>query len=416
MKKMNKPNQNINFDVKTIRKDFPILSRTVHNKPLVYFDNGATTQKPQCVIDAINSIHTEHNSNVHRGLHFLSDQMTGMYEAAREKTRLFLNARDCREIIFTSGVTASINTVAYSFGEAYVNEGDEIIVSEMEHHSNIVPWQMVCSRKGAKLRIIPFSDEGELLLEEYKKLFSEKTKLVAIVHVSNSLGVINPVKEMIKIAHGQNVPVLVDGAQAIQHIPIDVQDLDCDFYAFSGHKIYGPTGTGVLYGKESWLNQMPPFMGGGDMIDRVTFEHTTYAELPAKFEAGTPNYIGAVGLGAALDYLTAIGMENIKNYEKELVDYGMEKLSKIPQLRLFGTTKNKSCVFSFAIEGIHAYDIGMFLDERGIAVRTGHFCTHPVWDHFKTDGAVRASLALYNTREEIDYLCQTLEDVKKIFR
>ena len=400
------------FDVAKIRNDFPILGQKVNGKPLVYFDNGATTQKPQSVIDIINKMHCECNSNVHRGIHYLSDQMTRRYEEARQKVQKYLNAQHTHEIIFTSGVTASINAVAFSFGEAYVKEGDEIIVSEMEHHSNIVPWQMMCDRKGAKLRAIPFNEDGELLLDEYRKLINPRTKLVAIVHVSNSLGTINPVKEITAIAHEKNIPVLIDGAQAIQHLPVDVQDIDCDFYAFSGHKIYAPTGTGVLYGKEKWLKEMPPWQGGGDMIDRVTFEHTTYAELPSKFEAGTPNYIGAVGLGTALDYLTDIGLDKIEKYEKELLDHGMEKLAGIKGLRLYGTPKNKSCVFSFAIEGIHAYDAGMFLDKMGIAVRTGNFCTHPIWDHFKVDGAIRASLALYNTVGEIDYLCESLEEIK----
>ncbi|MFA6375822.1 MAG: cysteine desulfurase [Candidatus Paceibacterota bacterium] len=403
-----------NFDVAKIRNDFPILAQKVNDKPLVYFDNGATTQKPKPVIDIINKMHCEYNSNVHRGIHYLSDQSTKMYEAAREKVRAYLNVRHSHEIIFTAGVTASINAVAFSFGEGFVKEGDEIIVSEMEHHSNIVPWQMMCDRKGAKLKVIPFDESGDLRLDEYERLFNSRTKLVSVVHVSNSLGTINPVKEMIAIAHGKNVPVLIDGAQAIQHQTVDVQDLDCDFYAFSGHKIYAPTGIGVLYGKERWLNEMPPYQGGGDMIDRVTFEHTTYSQLPTKFEAGTPNYIGAIGLGAALDYLTGIGLGNIQKYEKELVDYGMEKISGIKGLRLYGTPKNKSGVFSFALEGIHAYDIGMFLDKMGIAVRTGHFCTHPIWEHYKTDGAVRASLAFYNTVEEIDYLCGALEEAKEM--
>ncbi len=403
------------FDVKKIREDFPILKREVNGKPLVYFDNGATTQKPKSVIDIINRMHTDLNSNVHRGIHFLSDQTTRMYEAAREKTRAYINAKSAREIIFTSGVTASINLAAFSFGEAFVKSGDEIIVSEMEHHSNIVPWQMLCRRNGAKLRVIPFDENGNLLLDEYQKLFNERTKLVALVHVSNSLGTINPVKEMIAVAHKNNVPVLVDGAQAIQHEIVDVQDMDCDFYAFSGHKIYGPTGTGVLYGKEDWLDKMPPWQGGGDMIDRVSFSETTYAQLPSKFEAGTPNYIGAIGLGAALDYLTAIGMENIKRHEKELTDYGLEKLSAIDGLKIYGTPKNKSCVFSFSLAGIHAYDIGMFLDKMGIATRTGHFCTHPIWERYQVDGATRASLALYNTKEEIDYLCEAIKEAKKMF-
>jgi len=408
-------NNTLDFDVAKIRNDFPILGEKIYGKPLVYFDNGATTQKPLPVIDIINKIHREQNSNVHRGIHYLSDQMTGMYEVARKKVQNYINAEFDREIIFTSGITASINLVAFSFGEAYVKPGDEIIVSEMEHHSNIVPWQMMCDRKGAKLRVIPFNERGELLLDEYKKLINEKTKLVAVVHVSNSLGTINPIKEITAIAHEKDIPVLIDGAQAIQHQAVDVRDIDCDFYAFSGHKIYAPAGTGVLYGKEKWLKAMPPWQGGGDMIDRVSFEGTTYADLPFKFEAGTPNYIGAVGLGAALDYLTGIGMDKIQKYEKDLVSYGMEKLSQIEGLKLFGPTNNRGCVFSFLLDGIHAYDTGIYLDKKGIAVRTGQFCTHPVWRHYNAEGAARASLALYNTKEEIDYLCESLEEVKKIF-
>ena len=404
------------FDVEKIRNDFPILKQKVHNRPLVYFDNAATTQKPQVVIDAINELHAKHNSNVHRGVHYLSDQMTEMHEAAREKVKNYLNARYSHEIIFTSGVTASINAVAYSFGEAYVKENDEIILSEMEHHSNIVPWQIMCKRNGAHLRVIPFNDKGELLLDEYKKLINPRTKLVTIVHVSNSLGTINPVKEIVAIAHENNIPVLIDGAQAIQHGKIDVQDIDCDFYAFSGHKIYGPTGIGVLYGKERWLQKMPPYQGGGDMIDRVTFEHTTYDDLPAKFEAGTPNYIGAIGLGAALDYLTNIGLDNIKNYEKKLLDYGTNKLMGIGGLKIYGMANNKACIFSFLLNNIPPYDAGIILDKMGIAVRTGHHCTQPLWEHYKVEGSVRASLAFYNTFEEIDFLCESLKKIQKMFK
>ena len=403
------------LDVIKIRNDFPILSQKVYGEPLIYFDNGATTQKPRVVIDIINKLHSEHNSNVHRGVHYLSDQLTRMYELARGKVQDYLNAMHSHEVIFTSGVTASINTVAFSFGEAYVKENDEIIVSEMEHHSNIVPWQMMCKRKGAKLRVVPFNDKGELLLDEYKKLINPKTKLVAVVHVSNSLGTINPVKEIVAIAHENNVPVLIDGAQAIQHQKVDVQDIDCDFYAFSGHKIYGPTGTGVLYGKERWLKEMPPYQGGGDMIDRVRFEHTTYDELPFKFEAGTPNYIGAVGLGAALDYLTGIGLDNIKNYEKKLLDYGTAKLTALNGLKLYGTAENKTCIFSFLLNNIHSYDVGMLLDKMSIAVRTGHHCTQPLWEHYKIEGSIRASLVFYNTLEEIDSLYEALKKIQKMF-
>jgi len=403
------------FDVTKIRNDFPILNQKVYGKPLIYFDNGATTQKPRVVIDTINKLHSEHNSNVHRGVHYLSEEITKMYELARKKVQDYLNALSSQEIIFTSGATASINAVAYSFGEAYVKENDEIIVSEMEHHSNIVPWQMMCKRKGAHLKVIPFNDKGELLLDEYKKLINSRTKLVAVVHVSNSLGTINPVKEIVTIAHENNVPVLIDGAQAIQHERVDVQDIDCDFYVFSGHKIYGPTGIGVLYGKERWLNEMPPYQGGGDMIEWVKFEHTTYAELPSKFEAGTPNYIGAIGLGVALDYLIGIGLDNIQNYEKELLDYATTKLMALNGLKLYGTAENKICILSFLLNNIHPYDTGMVLDKMGIAVRTGHHCTQPLWEHYKIEGTIRASLVFYNTFEEIDFLYEALKKIQKMF-
>jgi cysteine desulfurase/selenocysteine lyase len=403
------------LDVIKIRNDFPVLNQKIYGNPLIYFDNAATTQKPKVVIDTINKLLSEHNSNVHRGIHYLSEQMTERYESARKKVQNYLNARHSHEIIFTHGATASINAVAYSFGEAYVKESDEIIVSGMEHHSNIVPWQIICKRKGAKLRVIPFNDKGELLLDEYKKLINSRTKLVAIVHVSNSLGTINPVKEIVAIAHKNNIPVLIDGAQAIQHGIIDVQDTDCDFYVFSGHKIYGPTGIGVLYGKERWLNEMPPYQGGGDMIDRVTFEHTTYDDLPFKFEAGTPNYIGAIGLAAAMDYLSGIGLDNIQNYEKKLLDYGTTKLLALNGLKLYGTAENKICLFSFLLDNIHPYDTGMLLDKMGIAVRTGHHCTQPLWEYYKIEGSVRASLTFYNTLEEIDFLCEALKKIQKMF-
>ncbi|MFH1423731.1 MAG: cysteine desulfurase [Candidatus Nealsonbacteria bacterium] len=403
------------FDVTKIRKDFPILDQKIYGKPLVYFDNAATTQKPKIVIDATNKLLSEQNSNVHRGIHYLSEQMTERYELARKKVQDYLNARSNKEIIFTYGATASINAAAYSFGEAYVKENDEIIVSEMEHHSNIVPWQIMCKRKDAKLKVIPINDRGELLLDEYKKLINSKTKLVAVNHISNSLGTINPVKEIITIAHENNIPVLIDGAQAIQHGNIDVQDMDCDFYAFSGHKVYGPMGIGVLYGKERWLSEMPPYQGGGDMIERVKFEHTTYNDLPFKFEAGTPNYIGAVGLGVALDYLAGIGLNNIQNYEKELLDHATAGLTALNGLKLYGTAENKICIFSFLLNNVHSYDAGMILDRMGIAVRVGHHCTHPLWEHYKIEGTIRASLAFYNTFEEIDYFCEALKNVQKMF-
>ena len=415
MDEIKNTNKTSAFDIAKIRNDFPILSQKVYGKPLIYFDNGATTQKPRVVIDTINKLHSERNSSVHRGVHYLSEQMTEMYELARKKVQDYLNARNSHEIIFTSGVTASINTVAFSFGEAYLKENDEIIVSEMEHHSNIVPWQMMCKRKGAKLRVIPINDKGELLLDEYKKLINSRTKLVVVTHASNSLGTINPVKEIVAIAHQNNIPVLIDGAQAIQHEKIDVQDLDCDFYAFSGHKIYGPTGIGVLYGKERWLNEMPPYQGGGDMIEQVKFEHTVYNDLPFKFEAGTPNYIGAIGLGVALDYLVGIGLNNIQDYEKKLLDYATTKLVALNGLKLYGTAGNKICIFSFLLDSIHPYDTGMILDKMGIAVRTGHHCTQPLWEHYKIEGSDRASLVFYNTFEEIDFLCEALKKIQKMF-
>jgi len=404
------------FDVTKIRNDFPALNQKIYGKPLVYFDNAATTQKPRVVIDAINKLHSEHNSNVHRGVHYLSEQITQMYESARKKVQDYLNAQHNHEIIFTGGVTDSINIVAYSFGEAHIKENDEIIVSEMEHHSNIVPWQMACKRKGAKLRVIPINDKGELLLDEYKKLINSRTKLIAVVHASNSLGTVNPVKEITAVAHKNNIPVLIDGAQAIQHGSVDVRDIDCDFYAFSGHKIYGPTGIGVLYGKERWLSRMPPCRGGGDMIDRVKFNHTTYNDLPFKFEAGTPNYIGAIGLGAALDYLAGIGLDNIKNYEKKLLDYATTGLTALSGLKLYGAAENKICILSFLLDNIHSYDTGMLLDKMGIAVRVGHHCTQPLWEHYKTEGSARASLVFYNTPEEIDYFCEALEKIQKMFK
>ncbi len=403
------------FDIKKIKNDFPTLNQKVYGKSLVYFDNAATTQKPKVVIDIINKLYSESNSNVHRGVHFLSQKMTDNYESARVKVKNYLNAQSEQEIIFTRGTTESINLVAYSFGEEYIKEGDEIIVSGMEHHSNIVPWQIICERKNAQLKIIPFDDRGELLLDEYKKIINSKTKLVAIVHASNSLGTINPIKEITNIAHKNNIPVLVDGAQGIQHGGINVQDIDCDFYAFSGHKIYGPNGIGVLYGKKQWLEKIPPYQSGGDMIEQVTFEKTIYDNLPAKFEAGTPNYIGAIGLGVALDYLQEIGLENIKEYEKKLLNYGTDKLTKLQGLKLYGQAKNKNCLFSFLLDDIHHYDTGIILDKMGIAVRTGYHCTQPLWDFYKLDGSVRASLAFYNTEEEIDILCESLKEIQKMF-
>jgi len=405
----------MDFNVEDIRKDFPILSREVHGRPLVYFDNGATTQKPRVVMETVQTYYSQQNSSVHRGVHFLSDQSTARYEQARETIREFINASSTNEIIFTSGATGSINTVAFSFGEQYVKEGDEVIISEMEHHANIVPWQMMCLRRGANLIIIPFNDSGELDMDKYRKLFTDKTRIVAVTQVSNSLGTINPVKKIISIAHQNEVPVLIDGAQAIQHGHVDVQDLDCDFYVFSGHKVYGPNGIGVLYGKENLLYKMPPYQGGGDMVDCVTFEKTTYNELPFKFEAGTTNYIGAAGLESALLYIKDIGLDNIMAWENELLRYGTEKLLSIDGLEMYGTAKEKISILSFLMDNIHQYDAGMILDKMGIAVRTGTHCTQPVMDHFNITGTLRASMVFYNTKEEIDRLYEGLLKVKEMF-
>jgi len=397
------------LDIQKIRSDFPILTQQVYKKPLIYMDNGATTQKPRVVIDTIKELQEKQNSSIHRGIHYLSEQMTGRYEAARETARAFLNAASTNEIIFTSGATGSINTVAFSFGEKYVKAGDEVLISEMEHHSNIVPWQMLCQRKGAHLKIIPFLDPGELALDQLDDLLSDRTRIVALTHASNSLGTINPVKEIIKQAHMRDIPVLVDGAQMVQHGKVDVQDLDCDFYVFSSHKIFGPTGSGVLYGKESMLEDLPPYQGGGDMVDQVSFDSTTYNALPFKFEAGTMNYIGAIGLGAALDYLQSIGFETIGAYEKELTSHALKKLGEIDHLKLYGNAAGRISVFSFLLEGIHPYDSAMILDKMGIAVRTGTHCTQPVMDHFGIDGTIRASLVFYNTRDEIDALAEGIQ-------
>jgi cysteine desulfurase/selenocysteine lyase len=402
----------ISIDVNRIRRDFPVLQTMVHNKPLVYLDNGATTQKPRIVIDKLNELYSVKNSSIHRGVHFLSEQMTGEYEYAREVVKNFINAKATNEIIFTSGATGSINTLAFSFGEKYIREGDEIIVSEMEHHSNIVPWQMLCQRKKAKLRIIPFDENGELIQNEYKILFSEKTRLVALTHVSNSLGTVNPVKEMIRFAHERHVPVMLDGAQAIQHAHVDVQDLDCDFYVFSGHKIFGPTGIGVLYGKEAMLDILPPYQGGGDMVDCVKFDKTTYNILPFKFEAGTSNYTAAIGLGTALEYVNSIGVDAIVKQENMLREYAEKRLQEIDGLEIYGKAKDKISVFSFLIQGTHPYDMGMILDKMGIAVRTGTHCTQPVMDHFQITGTIRASMVFYNSLEDIDKLVEGLKKAK----
>jgi len=400
--------------IKQIRKDFPVLSQKIYGKPLIYFDNAATTQKPQIVIDTIIKLYSEENSSIHRGVHYLSEKTTEAYEQARETIRQFINAGSVNEIIFTSGTTGSINAIAFSFGEKYIKENDEIIISEMEHHANIVPWQMLCERKGSRLRIIPLKQNGELDLDQYQKLFSEKTKLAAFTHASNTLGTINPVKEMTETAHQHNVPVLIDGAQAIQHGNVDVQDLDCDFYAFSGHKIYAPNGIGILYGKEKWLDELPPYQGGGDMIDCVTFEKTTYNVLPFKFEAGTTNYAGAIGLKTALDYLSSIGLDKISIYEKELLEYANRKLGEIEGLEIYGKSNNKISVISFLLDNIHQYDAGMVLDKMGIAVRTGAHCNQPVMDYYNISGTLRVSMVFYNTKEEIDRLYEGLLKVKEM--
>ena len=403
------------YDVQKIREDFPILSRSVYNKPLIYLDNGATTQKPRQVVEAITDEYYSVNANVHRGVHFLSQQATNLHEASRETVRKFINARSISEIVFTRGTTESINLVASTFADSQMKEGDEVIVSVMEHHSNIVSWQLQAARKGIVLKVIPMNDRGELLLDEYEKLFSSRTRLVSVAHVSNVLGTINPVKEMIATAHAHGVPVLIDGAQSIPHMPIDVQDLDADFYVFSGHKVYGPTGIGVLYGKETWLDKLPPYQGGGEMIKNVSFEHTTFNELPFKFEAGTPDYIGSTALAKALDYVSAIGMDKIAAYEHELTVYAMNRLKEIPGMRIFGEAEHKGGVISFLVGNIHHFDMGTLLDRLGIAVRTGHHCAEPLMHRMGIEGTVRASLGLYNTKEEIDALAAGIERVSRMF-
>ncbi|MFP5130076.1 aminotransferase class V-fold PLP-dependent enzyme [Phocaeicola coprocola] len=403
------------YDVQKIREDFPILSRSVYNKPLIYLDNGATTQKPRQVVESITDEYYSVNANVHRGVHFLSQQATNLHEASRETVRKFINARSISEIVFTRGTTESINLVASTFADSQMKEGDEVIVSVMEHHSNIVSWQLQAARKGIVLKVIPMNDRGELLLDEYEKLFSPRTRLVSVAHVSNVLGTINPVKEMIATAHAHGVPVLIDGAQSIPHMPIDVQDLDADFYVFSGHKVYGPTGIGVLYGKETWLDKLPPYQGGGEMIKNVSFEHTTFNELPFKFEAGTPDYIGSTALAKALDYVSAIGMDKIAAYEHELTVYAMNRLKEIPRMRIFGEAEHKGGVISFLVGNIHHFDMGTLLDRLGIAVRTGHHCAEPLMHRMGIEGTVRASLGLYNTKEEIDALVAGIERVSRMF-
>lgn len=403
------------YDIEKIREDFPILSRTVYNKPLVYLDNGATTQKPRCVVESITDEYYSVNSNVHRGVHFLSQQATNLHEASRETVRRFINARSTSEIVFTRGTTESINLVAATFADSQMKEGDEVIVSVMEHHSNIVSWQLQAARKGIVLKVIPMNDKGELLIDEYEKLFSSRTRIVSVAHVSNVLGTVNPVKEIIKIAHAHGVPVLVDGAQSIPHLPVDVQDLDADFFVFSGHKVYGPTGIGVLYGKENWLDSLPPYQGGGEMIKNVSFEKTTFNELPFKFEAGTPDYIGSTALAKALDYVSAIGMDEIAAYEHELTDYAIARMKEIEGMRIFGEAEQRGGVISFLVGNIHHLDMGTLLDRLGIAVRTGHHCAEPLMRRLGIEGTVRASFGLYNTKAEVDALVAGIARVSRMF-
>ena len=403
------------LDIQKIREDFPILSRTVYNKPLVYLDNAATTQKPLCVLDAMRDEYLNVNANVHRGVHYLSQQATDLHEAARETVRCFINADSVNEIVFTRGTTEGLNLVASSFCDEFMHEGDEVIVSVMEHHSNIVPWQLQAAKRGIAIRVIPMNECGDIDMDAYKAMLNERTKLVSIAHVSNVLGTINPVKEITRIAHEHGVPVLVDGAQSTPHFPVDVQDIDCEFFVFSGHKMYGPTGIGVLYGKESWLDRLPPYQGGGEMIESVTFEKTVFEKLPFKFEAGTPDYVATHGLAKAIDYIESIGLDNISAHEKELTDYCMQRLSEIDGMRIFGTSSHKDAVVSFLVRDIHHLDMGTLLDRLGIAVRTGHHCAQPLMDRLGIQGTVRASFALYNTKEEIDILANGIARVSQMF-
>ena len=403
------------FNVNKVRADFPILSREVYGKPLVYLDNGATTQKPRQVVEAMVDEYYNVNANVHRGVHFLSQQATDLHEASREVVRAFIHARSTNEIIFTRGTTESINLLAFSLGEAMVREGDEVVVSAMEHHSNIVPWQMMCERKGAQLRVIPMTDEGDLELEALEGLLTERTRIVCCTQVSNVLGTVNPVKEVVRMAHDKGIPVLVDGAQSVPHMQVDMQDLDCDFFAFSGHKVYGPTGVGVLYGKEAWLEKLPPYQGGGEMIKNVTFQKTTYNTLPYKFEAGTPDYVATHALATALNYVNGLGMENIEAHERELTRYALEQLQRIEGIRIMGRPQQRDAVISFLVGDIHHLDMGTLLDRLGIAVRTGHHCAEPLMRRLGIEGTVRASFALYNTKEEVDVLVDGIERIRKMF-
>lgn len=403
------------YDIYQIRKDFPILSREVYGKPLVYLDNSATTQKPRIVVDAIANEYYSENANVHRGIHFLSQQATEFHESARAKIAKFLNASSPSEIVFTRGATEGLNLVASSFGEAFLKEGDEVIISAMEHHSNIVPWQLLEMRKGIKIKVIPITEDGELRVDEYEKLFDERTKLVSVTHVSNVLGTVNPVKELATIAHSHNVPILIDGAQSVPHIKVDVRDMDCDFYAFSGHKIYGPTGIGALYGKAEWLEKLPPYQGGGEMIKNVHFEHTEFEDAPLKFEAGTPDYVGSHSLATAIDYVESLGLDNIAAHEHELLEYATKRLGSIPGMRIFGKAKNKSAVISFVVGNIHPLDLGTLLDRLGIAIRTGHHCAQPLVESLGVQSVARASFGLYNTLKEVDVLVNGIERVMKMF-
>ncbi len=402
-------------NINEIRADFPLLNKSIYNRRLVYFDNGATTQKPQCVIDAVSDVYLNYNANIHRGVHTLSDLSSAAYENAREIVRSFINAGKREEIVFTAGTTASINAIAFSFGERYIKPGDEIVISHLEHHANIVPWQMMCQRKKAILRVIPINDNGEIIFDEYLKLLNSRTKLISVSQVSNALGTVLPVRLIIDAAHSADIPVLIDGAQGIQHGVVDVKKMNCDFYVFSGHKIYGPTGIGMLYGKEKYLDELPPYQGGGDMVDKVTFEKTTYNELPFKFEAGTMNYVGAIGLGKALEYVLDIGRDNIAEMEQDLLKHATDKLSAINGIRIFGNSENKIPIISFLIKNIHQYDAGMILDKMGIAVRTGTHCAQPVMDRFGIDGTIRASMCFYNTIEEVDSLVEGIEKVIEMF-
>lgn len=403
------------YDVNRVREDFPILSREIYGRPLVYLDNGATTQKPRQVVEAMVDEYYNVNANVHRGVHFLSQQATDLHEASRETVRRFINAQSTSEILFTRGTTESINLLAFSFGEAMVREGDEVVVSAMEHHSNIVPWQMMCERKGAQLRVIPMTDDGELQLEALAGLLNEKTRIVCCTQVSNVLGTVNPVKEVVRMAHEKDIPVLIDGAQSVPHMKVDVQDLDCDFFAFSGHKVYGPTGVGVLYGKEVWLEKLPPYQGGGEMIKNVSFEKTTYNDLPYKFEAGTPDYVATHALATALDYVSGLGMENIEAHEQELTHYALERMQQIEGMHIFGGAKERDAVISFQVGDIHHLDMGTLLDRLGIAVRTGHHCAEPLMRRLGIEGTVRASFGLYNTKAEVDALVEGIERIRRMF-